>query len=148
VVDPPSCLSLIEVSAAGVRRGLLDTLDSAIKARGLAIGDVDGDGRAELAVGTRGLDVPGYDETSLSCYKHDPGCDRWVKETVARSGPWGFHCVALADLDGDGCAEIVASDDGMGQVAWYRRTGEVWRRRVVVDRPARIFTTRIDMIAV
>ena len=44
-------------------------------------------------------------------------------ETLDTSGPLGFHCVAIGDFDGDGRCEILASDDGRGQIKLYKKLG-------------------------
>ena len=68
-------------------------------ARSLAVGDVDGDGRKEVLVGTEY-----YNSNLLEA----DGRIRWT----IRGGP-GFEALALTDLNGDGCLEAVyGSMDG------------------------------------
>jgi len=93
---------------------------------GLAIGDVDGDGRNEVVCGTH-------------WYKHDRGkwlCHRFAPDTYMTTK------VAVGDLDGDGRNEIVlAEGDALiyGKqagctLAWFKPGGDVtksWTEHVI-----------------
>ncbi len=146
IIDPYSELYSYRVSDTGVERRFLTRLDGAIKSRGFALGDIDGDGDDELVVGTRTLDVPGHGETALVFLKWDRARQSWLRETLAKSGPVGFHCVAVADIDGDGKAEIIASDDETGCVHLYHRRGAGWHRWPLVETAHRLFVVNIHVV--
>jgi hypothetical protein len=138
-IDPYSDLHLYRVAGPSIERERLATLDRAIKSRGFALGDVDGDGRDELVAGTRTLDIAGHGETSLLLFKWDARRAR-SREVLAKSGPFGPHCVAVADVDGDGRAEmsppttapavsismIVQREAGGGGRWWQPSAGSSW----------------------
>lgn len=79
---------------------------------GIAVVDIDGDGRTELIAGT-------------SVYRPDPAPeDGWKREQIASD--WDHTRVAVADLDGDGDLEVVFSEGDSphlgthpGRVAWF-----------------------------
>ncbi len=68
---------------------------------GVAIGDLDGDGRPDLAVA---------DTTGISLLMQNPAAPgTFLAATTIRVGNGGTSAVAIADLDGDGRADLVAS---------------------------------------
>jgi hypothetical protein len=71
------------------RRILAENLD----VEGVAVADVDGDGRAEVVAGTNVF--------------HRSG-EEWTREVVAEG--WEWTRVAVADLDGDGLCELVVTE--------------------------------------
>ncbi len=80
-------------------------LDSAYGAN-VAVGDIDGDGTAEIIVGTGA----GADNTTLvKIYRADKS---YVTEFTAFTGKLGGVNVAVADFDGDGKAEIIVAPAG------------------------------------
>ena len=86
--------------------------------RFLNVGDVDGDGKAELIA---------------SAYKSGiwmikPGGDRWVTELIDYDSSGYEHATALADMDGDGTLEIYAASDDQHQLRRYKWTGEKFQR--------------------
>lgn len=90
----------------------LTVVDRNCSVEGLAVTDVDGDGRTELLAGT-------------SVY-HPPRrpSDEWRREDVATG--WDYTRVAVADLDGDGDREILYAEGDSptygthpGRVAWF-----------------------------
>lgn len=84
-------------------------VDEGVSVEGLHVGDVDGDGRAEIVAGT-------------SIYHRN--ADEWIRESYAEG--WDDVRVAVGDVDGDGADEIVVSEGDspthgthMGRVAWF-----------------------------
>ena len=70
------------------------------------IGDIDGDGRQELAVLLGGA-APGDAASAVAVWRwHD-----WVFEQLWRGDAAGAHRLWLRDLDGDGRPEVVAGYD-------------------------------------
>ena len=111
-------------------------------------GDIDGSGRTSLVVGTRALGSRGRDTTHLFAYRFDAAAQAWQRETLDTSGPLGFHCVLIADVDGDGRAEVIASDDGRGLIKLYRKREGEWRRQVIHAAKGPIFCSAISAIDV
>jgi hypothetical protein len=139
-------LRMYTVSGARAERAPIATLDKMIKSRSFAAGDIDGDGRPALVVGTRALAVDGLDQSCLYIYRFNRELQVWEQETLDTSGPLGFHCVAIGDVDGDGRLEIIASDDARGLIKLYKRNGDAWERRVIYDAKGAIFCTAIHLI--
>ena len=97
---------------------------------GLAIGDVDGDGRNELVCGTH-----------------------WYKYSGREGRPWAAHKfatgyittkVAIGDIDGDGRNEIVLSEGDPcvygkaqgGRLAWFKPQGDgmgMWQEHILEE---------------
>ncbi len=80
---------------------------------GIAAGDIDGDGRAELVTGKNG----GRD---LICFEDD-GTFKWATDTDSLAVGWG--CPAIANIDGEGDPEIVmgaAVINADGSVRWHK----------------------------
>jgi hypothetical protein len=82
----------------------------------------------------------------LFIYRFDHAAQAWGRETLDMSGPLGFHCVAVTDVDGDGQLEIVASDDGRGLIKLYKRLGSGWKREIIYDAKGAIFCSSIHLI--
>jgi hypothetical protein len=91
---------------------------------GLAVLDVDGDGRTEIVAGT---DV---------YRRQDAGGDRWRRESIVEG--WDDVRVATADLDGDGGPEVILAEGDSpvrgthpGRVAWF--DPDDWEPHVIRD---------------
>jgi hypothetical protein len=54
--------------------------------------------------------------------------------------------VVIADVDGDGRCEVVASDDGRGQIKLYRKRQGEWHHEVVHAANGPIFCTAIQVM--
>jgi hypothetical protein len=86
------------------------------RANSPTLGDVDGDGQLEVVAGTKRVIVGSSTYNYLHAWRADgtvlPG---WpVVQTPATTAFFGFGAAALADIDDDGNAEIIASSDDSG----------------------------------
>jgi len=99
-----------------------------VDARGVVMGDVDGDGRAERFW----LPGPSDDDLRGTVYvdngppAEDGGTDRWPTELPYADG----HAGVIGDINGDGYGDLVtgiSSDDSMsgGPAGWAHRGGEI-----------------------
>jgi hypothetical protein len=147
-VDPEPELRMYTLEGCRAACEPIGTLENMIKSRSFAAGDIDGNGRTAVVVGTRALGSAGFETTCLFVYRFDPNEQEWSRETLDTSGSFGFHCVAIADVDGDGRCEVVASDDGRGLIKVYRRQSDGWQREVVYDANGPIFCSAIHLIEV
>lgn len=99
-------------------------VDGDSDAEGVWIGDVDGDGRTELVVGT---DV-----------YHRVDGDEWRREPVTTG--WDDVRVAVGDVDGDDELEIVLAEGDSptygthpGRLAWFDRHSDGWEPTVLAS---------------
>lgn len=145
-ISPKSSMRLLEMRGGGFQARHIIDLPLAAKSRGVAAGDVDADGKNELIVGTRSLDIDGYRRSFLLCLKYSAETESWTSQEIDSTGEMGFHTVAVGDIDGDGTDEIVASDDENGLIFSYKLTKGVWRKRIVQKFAHRIFVVRIDLL--
>lgn len=83
-----------------------------IDVEGLALADVDGDGRTELIAGPNVF------------HRRDGDGDDWERETIATD--WDWTRVDVGDLDGDGDPEVILAEGDSphlgthpGRVAWF-----------------------------
>jgi hypothetical protein len=89
----------------------LHVVDDDANVEGIAIVDIDGDGRNELIAGT-------------AIYHQPAGSDEWERDPIVTD--WDWTRVAVADLDGDGRNEVVFAEGDSphlgshpGRVAWF-----------------------------
>jgi RHS repeat-associated protein len=93
-----------------------------LRASGLELLDVDADGRVDLLVGVGGSGPHGY-------YAHGDqgGWDRFVSYPQARQAvpPFALGTARLADTDGDGCVDAVATLS-RGYAHWHNDGEQGW----------------------
>lgn len=145
-IAPNSIVSVYDLSDSSTTKTQVDSLETAIKSRSIAIGDVDFDGCNEMVLGTRNIDERG--QTFLFLYRFSPETGTWYRSIIDTSGKWGFHCVKILDIDSDGQQEVIASDDGRGQIKLYKWLGGRWEQRVILDYPNALFVVSFDVAQV
>ena len=83
------------------------TYTTAYRPSGLAVGDLNGDGRPDVAVACQGL--PG-DPGAVSVFLQSPTTPGLLLPAVNDPGVSGPMGVAIADMDGDGHPDLVLAD--------------------------------------
>ncbi|MEA2989807.1 MAG: hypothetical protein QOG83_2518 [Alphaproteobacteria bacterium] len=147
-IDPQPELRMYTLTGERAACQPIGTLENMIKSRSFAAGDIDGNGSMALVVGTRALGAAGLETTCLFVYRFDAHTQAWERETLDTSGSFGFHCVAIADVDGDGRSEVIASDDGRGLIKLYKKRGDGWQREIIYAAKGAIFCSAIHLIQV
>jgi FG-GAP-like repeat len=147
-INPQPELRMYTLTGTSIAKERIGTLENMIKSRSFAVGDVDGDGRTALVVGTRALGIAGLKTTFLFIYRYDQNTHAWERETLDTSGPFGFHCVTIADIDGDGRSEIIASDDGRGLIKLFKKKGRGWQHDIIYAAKGAIFCSAIHAVKI
>jgi hypothetical protein len=112
-------------------------------ARFLTAGDVDGDGKREMVVAAK--------DSGLWLLR--PGADArapWRSELIDARSKGFEHAALLADLDGDGVAELYAASDDDKEVRRYAWDGQRLVREVIHRRsdPQPVLTWNINAVPV
>jgi hypothetical protein len=109
--------------------------------RGIAIGDLDGDGKPDLAVANGGNNtIPGSDLVSVLRNTSVPGSITFAAKVDFKTGEYPID-VALGDLEGDGKPDLVVTNWNSNTVSVYRNTstsGSI---------TSSSFTAKVDFVA-
>ena len=115
--EDPQKANLIWFENIGDQQFVRHTIDfNHVDARGLAAGDLTGNGHPDLLVGSRRAD------SSLVWYKNNGNpqdSEDWQKIHIGGPAP-NNYVIKIADLDGDGLLDII---DGLGDDADYGSVG-------------------------
>jgi hypothetical protein len=138
---------LVEIITGGVgallwyrpatrERGIIATGEFHV---GVALEDVNGDGRKEVVVGHRIESIKDREEWELCWYK--PGArlqDQWTRYVIDPHISGGPHDILFADIDGDGKRELIATAmySSTPGLFIYRPSGDpmqAWQKHVVQE---------------
>lgn len=102
---------------------------------GLALADIDGDGRLAIITGDRDEQSRGSQRPSaLAIFRQKKTTGSWERETIAENVPGHFHDVIAFDIDGDGELEIIAcvvSHSETDALMIYDRREKGWHAHTV-----------------
>jgi hypothetical protein len=90
---------------------------SIVDAHTIVAGDLDGDGRDEIVVGER------QGRRSTYVYRADQSGDVWSRQVLDDGDMSGAGC-AIADMNGDGRADIVCIGTATANLKWYENAGK------------------------
>jgi hypothetical protein len=100
---------------------------------GIAIADFDGNGRQDLLYFCS-------DEAAPFCFRFQNADGRLGPEVCCKAPP--MSSVALGDLDGDGCTELVAIERSQGRLAVYKVGTEPANPDLLLDGPFERYALR------
>lgn len=113
---PNLCVWSYEESQRGWRREVIDS--SLASGHALAAGDVDGDGQTDLVAGWRDKDADGKFGIRLYSASADPA-KPWTVSPLDVGTSMACEDLKLADLDGDGRLDVIASGRATKNVVIY-----------------------------
>jgi FG-GAP-like repeat/FG-GAP repeat len=108
-------------AAGGCLRHPIDALPGRAYVRAVATGDVDGDGRDEIAMAAVVFEAGGPTSV-IDLLGRDPAGTWTRRRVLARPGLAGASALALGDLDGDHRRDLVAISQG-GEIWVFRNDG-------------------------
>ena len=94
----------------------LNVATSAMKANGVHVADLDGDGDLDIVSASSGDDTVAWYENNGAAYPSFSGTDIDTNADGAKS-------VYVADMDGDGDLDIVSASSADDTIAWYATEG-------------------------
>jgi hypothetical protein len=106
-----------------------------------AVGDLDGDGLPDVVV------VKNLDGHLVWFQNTGKPKEKWTRRVISTDCKRAYD-VALADLDGDGKLDVVASTWVGNHVAWYENPGKAghgkeWKKHLIDDKIAETRTVRV-----
>ncbi|MBI4878559.1 MAG: VCBS repeat-containing protein, partial [Planctomycetes bacterium] len=93
--------------------GVIST--AADKAASVCAADLDGDGDADVLSAS-------WADNKVAWYENTNGAGSFGAQQVISTAAKGPSCVSVADVDGDGDADVLSCSQLDGKVAWYENT--------------------------